>query len=159
MTDPLRNEAIRLLDRYGEPAVALPPFLQALHEGLALDYLNCIAAMVCGDVGDDQSTGDTHIPPVFSDTSINGGHEEADTQGSRAAEAGADAGHTAFDTHSPCARPAPVTQPTTKSKPTANASHTVVKGHGGGVLSGIRPDVIAGAERALARHASKGRLH
>ncbi len=32
-------------------------------------------------------------------------------------------------------------------------------GHGGGVLSGIRPDVIAGAERALARHAGKGRPH
>ena len=32
-------------------------------------------------------------------------------------------------------------------------------GHGGGVLSGIRPDLIAGAERALTRHASKGRPH
>ncbi len=32
-------------------------------------------------------------------------------------------------------------------------------GHDGGVLSGIRPDVIAGAERALARHAGKGRPH
>jgi hypothetical protein len=36
---------------------------------------------------------------------------------------------------------------------------TTTNGHGGGVLSGIRPDVIAGAERALARYAGKGRLH
>jgi len=35
---------------------------------------------------------------------------------------------------------------------------TTTNGHGG-VLSGIRPDVIAGAERALARHVNKGRLH